>query len=170
MDSTRDAAGGDAPPDTGMRLSSSTWEALLRAEVTLMRTFEASGDFQPLSKTEYDVLFILATAPGRSLRMRDLNEQVLMAQPSLSRMADRLAAKGYLRRTPAVNDARGTNLVLTEEGLEMQRAVGRRHVRTIHAEMSVLDEDEQRELRRLLRKVRTEARPADPRSRRSGRW
>lgn len=151
---------------SGMRLTSSTWEALLRAEVTLMRTFEAAGDFEPMSKTEYDVLFILATAPGRSMRMRDLNEQVLMAQPSLSRMADRLTAAGYVRRAPAVNDARGTNLVLTDEGLALQRSIGRRHVRTIHRTMSVLSEVELRELRRLTQKLRQEAPPAPSRPRR----
>ena len=89
---------GPAPDrkDSGLRLTSQTWEGLLRAEVSLMRAFEAAGDFDPLSKTEYDVLFILAVAPDRRLRLRDLNEQVLMAQPSLSRMADRLTAAGYV--------------------------------------------------------------------------
>ncbi|MGC5629172.1 MarR family winged helix-turn-helix transcriptional regulator [Georgenia sp. Z1344] len=164
MDTTRAGDGDEETPDRGMRLTSTTWEALLRAEVSLMRTYEASGDFHPLSKTEYDVLFILASAPDHSLRMRDLNEQVLMAQPSLSRMADRLGRKGFLRRTPAINDARGTNLVLTEAGLAMQREIGRRHVRTIHSTMSVLDDDELLELRRLLRKVRVESPVAMPRT------
>ncbi|MGO1173392.1 MAG: MarR family winged helix-turn-helix transcriptional regulator [Actinomycetaceae bacterium] len=166
METTSSEAVEDDHADTGMRLSAGTWEALLRAEVTLMRYFESADDFHPLSKTEYDVLFILASAPGRSLRMRDLNEQVLMAQPSLSRMADRLAAKGYLRRAPAINDARGTNLVLTEEGLEMQRRIGRRHVRSIHRVMSGLDADELRELGRLLRKARASVPAAAPKGRR----
>jgi DNA-binding MarR family transcriptional regulator len=155
-------ASAPAPRDSGLRLTSQTWEGLLRAEVSLMRAFEAAGDFDPLSKTEYDVLFILAVAPGRRLRLRDLNEQVLMAQPSLSRMADRLTAAGYVRRERVPDDARGTNLVLTDEGLTVQQRIARRHVRTIHRELSVLTDDELRDLRRLTTKLRSRGAPSDP--------
>ncbi|MGO1560623.1 MAG: MarR family winged helix-turn-helix transcriptional regulator [Actinomycetaceae bacterium] len=169
-DAAAPAAASDAPVlpaparrDSGLRLTSQTWEGLLRAEVSLMRAFEAAGDFDPLSKTEYDVLFILAVAPDRRLRLRDLNEHVLMAQPSLSRMADRLTAAGYVRRERVPDDARGTNLVLTDAGLAVQRSIARRHVRTIHRELSVLTDDELRELRRLTTKLRARgARTDDP--------
>jgi DNA-binding MarR family transcriptional regulator len=77
-------------------------------------------------------------------------------------MADRLTAAGYVRRERVPDDARGTNLVLTDEGLTVQQRIARRHVRTIHRELSVLTDDELRDLRRLTTKLRSRGAPSDP--------
>jgi hypothetical protein len=78
------------------RLAAEAWESLFRTQVALMRRFESDGDFAPLRPREYDVLFTLSLAGGRRLRLRDLNDQVFMTQPSLSRMVDRLEGRGLV--------------------------------------------------------------------------
>lgn len=113
------------------RESAAAWQALLRAQNTLMRRFERAGDFTPLRPREYDVLFVLSTAPERTLRLRELNERVFLSQPSLSRMVERLAAQGLVDRLPAPDDGRGVLVRLTDAGAELQRRVGRAHVRSI---------------------------------------
>ncbi|SED97440.1 MarR family winged helix-turn-helix transcriptional regulator [Ruania alba] len=129
------------------------WEALFRAQVHLMRHFEAAKDFEPLSAREYDVLFTLSRCGGAA-RMRDMVPNLLLSQPSLSRMVDRLAADGLLERRVVDGDGRGVVVALTERGAELQRRVGRRHVRSITGMVDgVLTEDEQAQLVRICTKL-----------------
>ncbi|MFD1505331.1 MarR family winged helix-turn-helix transcriptional regulator [Georgenia yuyongxinii] len=138
------------------RAAADAWESLFRAQVVLMRRFEGGGDFAPLRPREYDVLFTLSLAVAHSLRLRDLNEQVFMSQPSLSRMVERLEVRGLVSRAPAPDDARGLVVTLTTEGLALQRRVGRQHVRSIARYVGgALDEEELRTLAELTRKLRT---------------
>jgi DNA-binding MarR family transcriptional regulator len=144
-----------AHPPAGARLAAEAWESLFRTQVALMRRFEDDGDFAPLRPREYDVLFTLSRAEGRRLRLRDLNDQVFMSQPSLSRMVDRLERRGLVGREPAPDDARGIVVSLTEDGLALQRQVGRQHVRSIARYVGgALDEDELRTLTELTSKLR----------------
>ena len=138
------------------RVAAEAWESLFRAQVTLMRRFENGGDFAPLRSREYDVLFTLSLAEGGRMRLRDLNEQIFMSQPSLSRMVERLEVRGLVRRDPAPEDARGVVVTLTDEGAAMQRHVGRQHVRSIRRYVGgALNEDELRTLTDLTTRLRT---------------
>ncbi|HLS25145.1 MAG TPA: MarR family transcriptional regulator [Beutenbergiaceae bacterium] len=140
-----------------IRSASEAWEALFRAQVTLMQKFEEAKDFAPLRSREYDVLFNLAQLGGRA-RQWELNERLLITQPSLSRMIDRLQAAGYVRREASPSDGREVIVVLTEEGARMQGRIGRRHVRHIAALVdSALTEEEQQQLAVLADKLRTGA-------------
>ncbi|MBD8063433.1 winged helix-turn-helix transcriptional regulator [Actinomycetaceae bacterium Sa1BUA1] len=121
-----------------------------------MRRFEAGDDFAPLTSREYDVLFQLSLGEDRAMRMRDLTALILLSQPSLSRMVDRLSARGLLERRAAPGDARGVVVALTDEGLRLQREIGRHHVRSIRRYVGgALDEDELRTLQHLAHKLRT---------------
>ena len=134
------------------RTAATAWESLLRAQVHLMRQFEAARDFAPLSAREYDVLFTLSEGP---MRLRDLNEHVLLTQPSLSRMVERMGKAGLVSRCAAEDDGRGVLISLTEEGRELQRTIGRRHVRTITSLLEpALTEDEQIQLAELTSRLR----------------
>ena len=68
------------------------WEALFRAQVQVMRNLNAEFPGGEISFNEYDVCFNLSTQPGRRSRMRDLTGHLLLTQPSVSRLVDRLAA------------------------------------------------------------------------------
>jgi DNA-binding MarR family transcriptional regulator len=80
---------------------------------------------------------------------------VLLSQSSLSRLVDRLEKRGLVERMPAPNDGRGVLLKLTDAGAELQKQIGREHVRDIAALVSpALTAAEQRELLRLTEKLR----------------
>lgn len=142
-------------PDRGrIRLSAETWEALFRAQVGVMRRLQKDPAFRQLSMREYDVLFNLTRCPTGWLRLNELNEHVLVSQPSLSRMVERLEARGLVQRRPAPGDQRGVLIGLTDRGREMQRNMGRAHVREIHRILgAALDEEELGELKALSEKL-----------------
>jgi len=135
------------------------WESLYRAQVAVLRQLVAELPDDEVNFTEYDVLFNLYRQPDRALRIRDLNRHLLLSQPSVSRLLDRLAARDLVvkRRDPV--DARGTIVALTEHGVEVFRRVGAQHARSIIARMSVLSREEQRQLSALADKLRAGAAP-----------
>lgn len=142
-------------PAAPVRLAAEAWEALFRAQVTVMRRLAADDIWGEVSMREYDVLFQLAQAPGRALRIRELNEHILLSQPSLSRLVERLEGRGLVARCQAPGDGRGVLVRLTEPGSELQREVGRRHVATIRRVVgAALAEDELRLLTDLCTRLR----------------
>ncbi len=135
------------------------WEALYRAQVAVLRQLLAEFPHGEVSFNEYDVLFNLYRQPGHRLRIRDLNRHILLTQPSVSRLLDRLAARGLVRKSSDPNDARGTIVTLTDAGLEAFRRIGVQHSASISRRMGVLDAAELHELTRLTDKLRSGAAP-----------
>jgi DNA-binding MarR family transcriptional regulator len=156
-------AGASGAASTGARRSGSglaraaaeAWESLFRAQVALMRRFDADDIWGDLSMREYDVLFTLSRCDGAALRMVELNEHILLSQPSLSRMVDRLVERGLVAREPAVGDRRGVLVRLTAAGVGAQRQIGRLHTATIARYVGgALDAQELATLQRLTDKLR----------------
>ena len=141
--------------ESPVRLAAETWEALFRAQVAVMRKLQAGPAFKKVTLNEYDVLFTLSRCPSGWLRLNELNDHVLLSQSSLSRLVERLEKRGLVERMPAPDDARGIRIQLTEAGWELQKQIGREHVRDIAALVSpALTTAEQQELRRLTEKLR----------------
>jgi DNA-binding MarR family transcriptional regulator len=131
------------------------WESLFRAQVAVMRQFGADDTWGELSMREYDVLFNLSRAGGGRLRLHELNDQLLISQPSLSRMVDRLAARDLVRREGEPGDRRTTVVCLTDAGRALQRSVGSRHAASIRRHVgSALTREELAQLNRLTEKLR----------------
>ncbi|MCW2895079.1 MAG: MarR family transcriptional regulator [Actinomycetia bacterium] len=129
------------------------WEALLTAHSSLIRKFNAQDVWEDLSMKEYDVLYTLSKCPN-PIRLSELNRHVLLSQPALSRMVDRLADRGLVSRTTDPTDGRGVRLALTEEGLAVQRRIGRRHGRSVaQAMLAGLTPVELRQLEELCAKL-----------------
>jgi DNA-binding MarR family transcriptional regulator len=129
------------------------WEALLSAHATLMKRFAAEDIWGDLSMREYDVLYTLSKCPD-PINMSELNRHVLLSQPALSRLVDRLADRGLVERCADPADGRGVRLSLTEAGRDLQRQVGRWHARSVARAMTTaLDPDELRQLETLGRKL-----------------
>jgi DNA-binding MarR family transcriptional regulator len=135
------------------------WESLYRAQVAVLRQLLTEFPDDEISFTEYDVLFNLYRQPDKALRIRDLNKHLLLTQPSVSRLLDRLAARGIVSKRPDPKDARGTIVTLTEKGVDVFRRVGAQHGRSIIARMSGLSRDEQQRLAVLTEKLRAGASP-----------
>jgi len=139
----------------GVRETTQAWESLFRAQVTLMRRFQADDVWGDVSLREYDVLFTLTTCPGGSARLRELAENSLLTQPSLSRLVERLEVDGLVTRDPVPGDGRGVAVTLTARGRSVQREVGRRHAESIRRYVGgALDADELAALRALTDKLR----------------
>jgi DNA-binding MarR family transcriptional regulator len=138
------------------------WEALYRAQVAVLRQLRGEFPDGGTSLTEYDVLFNLSRQDGHALRIRDLNKHLLLTQPSVSRLLDRLVARGFVTKAGDPDDARGTVVTLTAAGLAEFRRVGSRHSRSIAQKMSVLTPDELQALTELTDKLRAGAPPMSP--------
>lgn len=131
------------------------WEALFRAQVSVLRQLNAEFPTSEISFTEYDVLFNLSRAPERRMRIRDLIPHLLLSQPSVSRLIDRLAARGLVDKLPDATDARGTIVALRSEGYELFKRVAVIHADAIARRVgSRLDVDELAQLTELCRRLR----------------
>ncbi|EMQ99852.1 MarR family transcriptional regulator [Paeniglutamicibacter gangotriensis Lz1y] len=138
-----------------MRSSTTAWEALFRAQVTVMREIQKLPEFKALSTREYDVLFNLSRCESGTSRLSDLNQYLLISQPSLSRMADRLESKGLLARRQDPTDQRAVLFSLTDEGAALQKSMGREHIKGIHALIgTALSSEEFATLQELSTKLR----------------
>ena len=124
----------------------------MTAHATLMRRFAAEDVWQGASLREYDVLYTLSKCEEPQ-RLSDLQDHVLLSQPALSRLVDRLVERGLVDRCGDPSDARARRVSLTEAGRELQRSIGRGHARDVTAAMSNLTPDELDLLSTLTRKL-----------------
>lgn len=144
------------PNPGSRRLSASdwrlgVWRSFLRSHATVTRTLEKELADVGMPLSWYDVLLQLAEAPDRRLRMAELADRVLLSRSGLTRLVDRIAAEGLVRREPSPNDARGTFTVLTQSGYDRLRAAAPVHLAGINRHwVSRFSDDELRQLGALL--------------------
>ncbi|MFZ4893749.1 MarR family winged helix-turn-helix transcriptional regulator [Plantibacter sp. Mn2098] len=137
------------------RLAVTAWEALFRAQVDVMRHLSHEFPNQGISLNEYDVLLTMSREPDRRIRLRDLNTQVLLSQPSISRLVDRLVARGFVGKCPDPDDGRGTLVRMTDEGYSVFRKVAVQHGASIAERVSTaLSPEEMSTLAALSNKLR----------------
>ncbi|WP_062464320.1 MarR family winged helix-turn-helix transcriptional regulator [Demequina soli] len=135
------------------RLANEAWEAAFTAHSTLMRRFAEEDVWAGLSMREYDVLYTLSKCDGPQ-RLGDLGAHVLLSQPGLSRLVDRLVERGLISRCVDPTDKRAAHLSLTDEGRAIQRTVGRAHGASVAAAMTArLTDEELTLLETLSRKL-----------------
>lgn len=137
---------------TDIRLANEAWESLMTAHARLSADFGAKPIWDDASMREYDVLYTLAKRDEPS-RLCDVQSGVLLSQPALSRMVDRLVTRGLLERETDPNDGRAVLVRLSDEGKRVQREVGRAHGRDVGQAMRVLEPEELAELKRITQKL-----------------
>ena len=134
-------------------LANDAWEALLTAHAVVMKQFAAEDIWTDVSMREYDVLYTLSKCP-EPVRLSELNRHVLLSQPALSRLVDRLAERGLVSRQADPADGRGVRLSLTDAGRTVQREIGRRHARGVARAMTAgLTRGELAQLETICRKL-----------------
>lgn len=130
-----------------------SWESLFRAQVLLQRQFENEKIWGSLSLREYDVLYTLSKFP-EGLSLSELNHQVMLSQPALSRMVSRLVEQGLVNSCTDPNSRRSVLITLTDNGKTKQRAIGRRHAASVtEALAAALNIDQMRELQSLCTRL-----------------
>ncbi len=113
------------------------WRGFLRAHALLMNALDSELNAERgLGLTSYEVLLVLAGAPGRALRMSELADRVLLSRSGTTRLVDGLIAKGLAERRRCPNDARGYLAVLTEEGLRRLKDAAPVHLRGVREHFS----------------------------------
>ena len=139
---------------TDRRLAIAAWESLFRAQHEVFH--EIRGDFRDddLTQAEYDVLLTVTRGEGASARLRDVTANMLISQPSVSRLVDRMVTRGLITKCVDPHDGRGAIVTATEAGAAAFRRVATTHGRSIADRMSVLGDDELRQLEELTAKLR----------------
>ncbi len=153
-----------------------TWASL----ATVLEWLPAALDSQlqrdaGLTHFEYGVLFALAGAPERTLRMSVLAGYANSSLSRLSRAATRLESAAWLRRAPDPTDGRYTLAVLTDLGAAKVGEATPGHAAAVHQlVLDPLTRAQSRQLReiarRIMRAIRDEEgwQPPDGTARRSG--
>jgi DNA-binding MarR family transcriptional regulator len=131
-----------------------TWSLLATMLEWLPPALDSGLRDADLTHFEYGILYALARADDRSMRMSVLAGFANSSLSRLSRAAARLESKGWMRRSPDPVDGRFTLAHLTEPG---ERKVGEAtpgHVQAVHE--LVLDRltvAQKRQLREISRRV-----------------
>jgi len=134
-------------------LANDAWESLLAAHAVLMKRFAAQDIWADVSMREYDVLYTLSKC-AEPINLTELNRHVLLSQPALSRLVDRLAERGLVERCADPADGRGVRVSLTGDGRARQAAIGRRHARGVARAMTAeLSAGELAQLETICRKL-----------------
>jgi DNA-binding MarR family transcriptional regulator len=103
-------------------------EALLNvlrtADVCMQRLTEALKPYK-LSHSQYNVLHILRGAGPDGLACQEVAERMISRDPDITRLLDRLEARGMVTRTRDQKDRRVVTTGITPEGLRLLGALDR---------------------------------------------
>jgi DNA-binding MarR family transcriptional regulator len=137
------------------------WSAL----ATLLEWLPAALDAQllkdsGLSHFEYGVLYALAAAPERTLRMSALAGFANSSLSRLSRAVSRLENRGWVERRADPEDGRTTLATLTAAGLAQQASAAPGHEALVRdVVLGPLSERQRRELRGIATTIAGALRP-----------
>lgn len=113
------------------------------AGAELLREFELSGP-------QFNVLRILRGAPEGGLPCSQIGERLLVHDPDVTRLLDRLEKQGHLRRERASYDRRVVLSRLTEQGHAVLQAIDQ-PLAELHAQQfAALSPEQLADLERLL--------------------
>jgi DNA-binding MarR family transcriptional regulator len=110
------------------------WRALISVTSGVLATLD--GELRAehgLSLGEYEVLVLLSETPEHSLRMTDLAGHLRLSPSGITRRVDGLVRGGLVERRQCPSDRRGSNAVLTAEGMRRLEAAAPTHVRGVRA-------------------------------------
>lgn len=108
------------------------WRAFLEAHSTVIRALEREmQEERGLPLTWYDVLVHLSEAAGGRLAHKALAESVVLSRSGITRLIDRMAVAGLVRREPSPDDRRVSHVVMTEEGRGALRQAAPGHIRGV---------------------------------------
>lgn len=126
---------------------------LIRTADVLRRRFDALFEPCGLTMQQYNVLRILRGA-GEALPTMEIAERMIERTPGITRLVDRLEGKGLVRRTRSQEDRRRVLCSITDEGLELLADLDEPVDAADEEVLSMLTEDEVRELIDMLDRIR----------------
>ncbi|MFN2565749.1 MAG: MarR family winged helix-turn-helix transcriptional regulator [Gemmatimonadaceae bacterium] len=93
--------------------------ALLRTADIVRRRLARTVDPHGITLQQYNVLRILKGASPDPLPTLEIAERMIEEQPGITRLLDRLDAKGLVRRERCADDRRRVHCWITDNGLEL---------------------------------------------------
>ncbi len=137
------------------RLALRTFVKMVRAANGLSARLNRPLADAGLSESQFGVLeALLHLGP---LHQRELAAKILRTHGNVTLVVDHLEKRGLVRRERGSTDRRYIRVHLTPEGESLVRGLFPAHAARLAEEMSVLSEDEQRELGRLCRRLMRQA-------------
>ncbi len=127
---------------------------ILRTADAIRRHLETVTAPYGITLQQYNVLRILRGARPEALPTYEIGERLMQRQPGITRLIDRLAAKGLVRRTKGASDRRQRPCSITPRGLALLRRLDPAIERADDLTVASLPVAEQRRFLRLLRGVR----------------
>jgi DNA-binding MarR family transcriptional regulator len=121
--------------------------ALLRTTDLVRRRLAGVIEKEGITLQQYNVLRILRGARGEPLSALEITDRLIEQTPGVSRLLDRLVAKGLVRRDRSVQDRRMLECSLSDRGLQilarLEEPVARADAEALHAltarELATLD-------------------------------
>jgi DNA-binding MarR family transcriptional regulator len=113
------------------------WGLLVEAFMAAGRVLEE--DLQrsdQLPMVWFEVLLRLERTPGRRLPMTQLAHDVMLTSGGFTKLADRLAEAGFVKRVPCGEDRRVTWMELTPAGVKVAQRSKRHHAHALRTLIS----------------------------------
>jgi len=131
------------------------WSKLIKVEQTLMHNIEARLKAEGLPPlTWYDVLLELSRKNDGALKLKELEESLLLSQYNLSRLLDRMVKEALIQRKIDPSDRRGKIITLNAKGMYVQKQIWAVYGPAIQQHVGdKLSEQETTQLVRLLKKL-----------------
>lgn len=107
-----------------------------------------------ISMQQYNVLRILKGQYPKPATVNMLIERMIDKSSNASRIVEKLRAKGLVVRSECPKDRRQVDVGLTQTGIDLLSDCTK-EVHVIHAETDKLNDSENKELNRLLNKLRS---------------
>lgn len=108
-----------------------------------------------LTHAQLNVLYILINSENRAVSSTELKEQILVNNPDISRLLDRLVKKGFISRKTCPKNRRKIDITITEEGKKIFRLAHLAAKESVgHFFKEKITLEEAQELRRILQKIR----------------
>ncbi|MBN3544154.1 MarR family winged helix-turn-helix transcriptional regulator [Fictibacillus barbaricus] len=126
-----------------------------RAHKELMECTAKDIKKYKMSGTEFAVLELLYQK-GK-MPFQEIGNKILITSGSITYNIDKLEKKGYLKRTPSVEDRRVTYADITENGKELIKKIFPDHAKAIHDAMHGLTNEEKMIAIALMKKLGIEA-------------
>jgi DNA-binding MarR family transcriptional regulator len=131
-----------------------------KATVNVIYSYNWLVDFQVnlfkpygITMQQYNILRILRGQYPKPATIKLIKERMLDKMSDASRIVEKLRIKGLVDRNICSGDRRNVDVCITDKGLELLSRVDK-HDNEVDAKLSVLSEDEVKQLNELLDKLR----------------
>ena len=117
---------------------------------SVSRELKEFGIYEP----QYNVLRILRNAKGKPVSVNRILENMVQRSSNVTRIVDKLAAKGLVERTLSAEDRRKMDIIITKEGFDLLKKLDQKVHQFHKPMMKNLNKNEVETLKQLIIKLK----------------